>query len=201
MTADDAEALWNAANFPHIWEFTGTSPMRSQGDIERYIRTALAERDAGTAVPFVTTDAATGEILGSTRFANISAADRRVEIGWTWMRPDRQRTGVNGEAKALMLQQAFDRWGAIRVEIKTDARNTRSRAAIERLGASYEGLLRQHMNVREGRVRDTVYYSVIDLEWRDPSHRAYQTALSFGIIPGSEPGNRREHPGRAESCS
>ena len=183
MQPDHAEALWNAANFPAIWELTGTSPMRSLDDIRRYMNTALTERDAGTAVPFITTDAITGEIIGSTRFANISAADRRVEIGWTWLRPDRHRTAANGEAKALMLQQAFDRWGALRVEIKTDVRNARSRAAIERLGASFEGIHRQHMIVRDGRVRDTVYYSVLDTEWRDPSHRVHQVALTYGITP------------------
>lgn len=176
-------ALWEAANFPDIWKLTGTTPMRSVEDIRRYMNTALRERDAGTAVPFVTTDVHTGEVIGSTRFANISAADRRVEIGWTWLRPDRHRTGANGEAKALMLQHAFDRWGALRVEIKTDALNARSRAAIERLGATFEGTHRQHMIVREGRVRDTVYYSVLDTEWRDPAHRAHKVALTFGITP------------------
>lgn len=183
MRPDHADALWSAANFPAIWELTGTSPMRSLGDIQRYMNTALTERDARTALPFVTTDVDTGEVIGSTRFANISAADRRVEIGWTWLRPDRHRTGANGEAKALMLQHAFDGWGALRVEIKTDVRNARSRAAIERLGATMEGIHRQHMIVRDGRVRDTVYYSVLDTEWRDPSHRAHQVALTYGITP------------------
>ena len=183
MQPAHAEALWDAANFPAIWELTGTSPMRSLDDIRRYMAIALTERDAGTALPFVTTDTRSGEIIGSTRFANISAADRRVEIGWTWLRPDRHRTGANGEAKALMLQHAFDRWGALRVEIKTDVRNARSRAAIERLGASFEGVHRQHMIVRDGRVRDTVYYSVLDTEWRDAAHRAHQVALTYGITP------------------
>ncbi len=186
MEADHADALWDAANFPEIWQLTGTAPMRSIDDIRRYMSTALREREAGTAVPFVTTDATTGEVIGSTRFANIGPSDRRVEIGWTWLRPDRHRTGANGEAKALMLQQAFDRWGAIRVEIKTDVRNARSRAAIERLGATFEGAFRQHMIVREGRVRDTAYYSIIDLDWRDPLHRTYRTAVSYGITPAAE---------------
>ncbi|HEY5087884.1 MAG TPA: GNAT family protein [Gemmatimonadaceae bacterium] len=183
MTREDVDALFAAANFSEIWELTGTLPMKTVEDMRNYVDVALAERDAGGAIPFVTTDAVTGEIIGSTRFAGIDLNDHRVEIGWTWMRPDRQRTGINGEAKSLMLQHAFDVWGALRVEIKTDVRNARSRAAIERLGAKCEGIFRQHRIVRDGRVRDTVYYSIIDTEWRDPKHRAYQNAVSFGITP------------------
>lgn len=187
MTRDYAEALFRAADFPEIWEHTGTFPIDSLDAMKRYVDTALAEQVAGRAIPFVTTDPATGEVIGSTRFANISVADRRVEIGWTWMCPDRQRTGVNGEAKSMMLRLAFDEWGALRVEIKTDVRNIRSRAAIERIGGTYEGIFRQHMIVREGRVRDTVYYSITDTDWRDPNHLAYANALSYGITPKPGP--------------
>lgn len=187
MTGEHVDALFAAANFPALWELTGTFPIRTVDDMRKYVAVALAERDSGQALPFATTDAATGEVIGSTRFAAIDLNDHRVEIGWTWIRPDRQRTGINGEAKSLMLQHAFDRWGALRVEIKTDVRNARSRAAIERLGAKCEGVFRQHKIVRDGRVRDTVYYSIIDTDWRDPSHRAYQNAVSFGITPKPEP--------------
>jgi N-acetyltransferase len=176
MTRDHVDALFRAADFPAIWEHTGTRPIKTVDDMRRYVDVALAEEATGTAVPFVTTDPVTGEIIGSTRFANMSLADHRVEIGWTWMRPDRQRTGVNGEAKAMM-----------RVEIKTDVRNTRSRAAIERIGGLYEGTFRQHMVVRDGRVRDTVYYSIMDYDWRNPNHRAYRNAVSNGITPNPEP--------------
>ena len=186
MTLDHVEALFEAADFPEIWEHTTTQPMETVADIRAYIQTALAEQAAGQTIPFVTTDPKTGEVLGSTRFADITPHDRRLAIGWTWLRPDRQRTGVNGEAKALMLQQAFDVWGALRVEIRTDVRNTRSRAAIERIGGTHEGTLRQHMIV-DGRVRNTAYYSVIDTDWRDPNHQAYRNALSYGIIPSAEP--------------
>lgn len=187
MTRDHAGAMWQAGNFPEIWEHTGTFPIRSLDDMKRYVDVAMAEEDSGRAVPFVSTDPATGELIGSSRFANISVQDRRVEIGWTWLRPDRQRTGVNGEAKSLMLRHAFDQWGALRVEIKTDVRNTKSRTAIERLGATYEGTFRQHMVVRDGRVRDTVYYSITDIDWRDANHRVYKNAASFGITPKPEP--------------
>jgi N-acetyltransferase len=186
MTPEHVEPLWKAANFPEIWKHTGTSPISSIEDMMQYVGRAMAERDGGRAIPFVSTDPATGEVIGASRFANISVEDRRVEIGWTWLRPDRQRTGINGQAKSLMLQHAFDVWGALRVEIKTDVRNTKSRAAIERIGGTYEGTFRQHMVVREGRVRDTVYYSIIDLNWRDPSHRAYRNAVSYGVTPKSD---------------
>lgn len=186
MTLDHVDALFTAADFPEIWEHTTTQPMLTAADIKAYVETALAEQATGQTIPFVTTDRATGEILGSTRFADVSPNDRRLAVGWTWLRPDRQRTGINGEAKALMLQQAFDVWGALRVEIRTDVRNTRSRAAIERIGGTYEGTLRQHMIV-DGRVRNTAYYSVIDIDWRNPGHRAYKNAHSYGIVPRAEP--------------
>ncbi len=186
MTRDDAEALFHAASFSDIWEHTSTPPMKSLSDMVEYVEQALAEQAAGDALPFVTTDPDAGEVIGATRFANISVTDRRLAIGWTWLRPDRQHIGINGEAKALMLRHAFDEWGALRVEIRTDVRNTASRAAIERIGGTYEGTLRQHMIVR-GRVRDTAYYSIIDLDWRDPGHRAYSNALRYGITPRAEP--------------
>lgn len=185
MTLDHVESLFKAADFPEIWEHTTTQRMETVADIRGYIETALAEQAEGSAIPLVTTDRATGEVIGATRFADVSVNDRRLAIGWTWLRPDRQRTGINGEAKALMLQQAFDVWGALRVEIRTDVRNVRSRAAIERIGGTYEGTLRQHMIV-DGRVRNTAYYSVIDIDWRDPNHRAYRNAVSYGITPRAE---------------
>jgi len=187
MTLDHIEPLFKAADFPEIWEHTTTQSMGTIADITAYVEVALSEQAEGRTIPFVTTDRVTGEIIGATRFADISVMDRNLAIGWTWLRPDRQRTGVNGEAKALMLQHAFDTWGALRVEIRTDVRNTKSRAAIERIGGTYEGTLRQNMIVGDGRVRNTAYYSVIDTDWRDPSHRAYANALTYGIIPKPAP--------------
>lgn len=186
LTREHADALFAAASFPEIWQWTGSAPIKSMDDMRAYMELALSEQAAGRAVPFVIIDRATGEIIGSTRFGNISAADRRAEIGWTWLRPDRQRSGANREAKCLMLRQAFDEWGMLRIEIKTDERNAKSRAAIERLGGTYEGKFRQHMVVTGGRVRDTIYYSILDTEWRDPSHIVHQHALAQGITPRAE---------------
>jgi RimJ/RimL family protein N-acetyltransferase len=140
-------------------------PVRTAGDMADYIAFALAERAAGRALPFAVVDKATGRAIGSTRYGAIDAAHRRVEIGWTWLARPSQRTGANTEAKYLLLRHAFETLGCIRVELKTDALNERSRAAIRRIGGREEGTLRNHMITASGRVRDTVYYSILDREW------------------------------------
>lgn len=121
-------------------------------------------------ISWATVDAATGRAVGSTRFGDIAPEHGRVEIGWTWIAPSHQRTAVNTEAKLLQLTYAFDELGATRVALKTDGRNLRSQAAIERLGAVREGVLRHHVRMRDGFIRDTVYYSILSDEW--PSVKA-----------------------------
>lgn len=116
-------------------------------------------------VAWATVDAATGRAVGSTRFGDIAPEHGRAEIGWTWIAPSHQRTAVNTEAKLLQLSYAFDALGATRVALKTDGRNLRSQAAIERLGAVREGVLRRHLRLPDGFIRDTVYYSILDDEW------------------------------------
>jgi N-acetyltransferase len=148
-----------------LWRWTPSAPVRTADDMTAYIALALAEREAGRALPFATVERATGRIIGSTRYAAIEPTHRRVEIGWTWLGRAWQRTAANSEAKYLMLRHAFETLGCVRVELKTDALNERSRAAIRRLGAREEGTLRQHMITTSGRIRDTVYYSVLDAEW------------------------------------
>ena len=149
---------------PELWRWT-TSQITDQRDLEDYVEKALAERDAGTAMPFATVDIASGEVVGCTRYGNADPPNRRVEIGWTFVSPALQRTRVNTEAKYLMLRHAFEVWQCIRVELKTDALNAKSRTAILRLGAKEEGLLRNHMIVAGGRIRDTVYFSITAAEW------------------------------------
>jgi RimJ/RimL family protein N-acetyltransferase len=127
----------------------------------------LAEQRAGTSLPFATVWRRTGEVIGSTRFANVVPSHRRVEIGWTWLGRQWQRTGANTEAKYLMLCHAFEVWGCLRVELKTSVLNQRSRTAILRLGATEEGVLRCHMINDDGSRRDSVYYSIIADEWPD----------------------------------
>jgi RimJ/RimL family protein N-acetyltransferase len=156
-------ALWAVAADPAIWRWT--SAIRSREDLARWLDEALAARAAGRALPLATIERASGRPVGSTRFGAIEPAHRRVEIGWTWIAPPWQRTAINTEAKHLMLRHAFEVWGCLRVELKTDALNAASRAAILRIGAREEGTLRHHMIMEDGRVRDTVYYSILAGEW------------------------------------
>ena len=138
-------------------------------EMAAYIQTALNHQAAGSALPFATVhvspNAPFGQVIGSTRFMNIDPANRRLEIGATWIAGPWRRTAVNTEAKYLMLRHAFETLGCIRVELKTDALNQRSRNAIRRVGATEEGTLRQHMITWSGRLRDSVYFSILDSEW------------------------------------
>lgn len=158
------DALCDAGLYPDLWTHNAW-PVRDRTGMAAYIRNALEGQQAGHMMPFVTTLAQTGEVVGSTRFGNMDLFHKRVEIGWTWITPAWQRTAVNTETKLLMLQYAFDELYCNRVEWKTDALNERSRNAILRLGATYEGLLRAHMVREDGSLRDTVYYSILRDEW------------------------------------
>ncbi len=147
-----------------LWQWSPTKIATSE-DMRQYLETALDEQRRGFSLPFATVEKHSGKAIGSTRFANISSENRRVEIGWTWIGKNWQRTFVNTEAKLLMLRQAFEIWNYQRVELKTDLLNTRSRAAIARLGAIEEGIFRKHLITQSGRTRDTVYFSILDDEW------------------------------------
>lgn len=149
---------------PELWRLIPYRVTNAE-EMLAYIRTALAAQSAGTAVPFATILRESGQVIGSTRFMNIDAPNRRVEIGATWIAPAWQRTAVNTEAKYLMLRHAFETFGTIRVEFKTDELNQRSRQAIRRLGAKEEGIFRQHIVTWSGRLRDSVYFSILDSEW------------------------------------
>jgi N-acetyltransferase len=148
-----------------IWRWTMVQ-IETKSDMQRYIETALEEQSRGVSLPYVTIEKSSERAVGSTRFGSIDRQNRRVEIGWTWINPNWQRTVINTEAKFLMLRQAFEVWKCIRVELKTDALNEKSRNAILRLGAKEEGILRQHLITDSGRFRDTVYFSIIDTEWK-----------------------------------
>lgn len=130
-----------------------------------WLDAALEAAERGEEVPFATLDAATGEPIGSTRFLALAPEHRRIEIGATWLARAAWGGGANVEAKLLMLEHAFERLGCLRVELKTDARNERSRGALEALGATFEGIHRRHMLVQGGRRRDSAWYSVIVDEW------------------------------------
>jgi len=147
-----------------LWRWIPT-PVRTQEEMAAYIETALNEQKRGEALPFAIVEKSTSRAIGSTRYGNIDRAHHRVEIGWTWVARDWQRTAMNTEAKYILLKHAFETLGCIRVELKTDSLNERSRAAILRLGAREEGIFRNHMITASGRIRHTVYFSIIDSEW------------------------------------
>jgi len=165
---------------PDLWRWT-TNFVRTREELRRYFDTALREQTEGRALPFATVDKPSGGIAGSTRFANIDRHNRRVEIGWTWVGQPFQRTHVNTEAKYLMFRHAFETVGCVRVELKTNVLNRRSRDAMLRIGCVEEGVLRKYARNDNGTWRDTIYYSVLDTEW--PSVKArLETMLERGIM-------------------
>lgn len=164
MRVDHLPALCKAGLDESLWEWTA-NVVKDESDIERYVRAALADQMQGVSLPYVTIESESGTIVGSTRFGNLDVTHRRAEIGWTWINPRWQRTFVNTEAKLLMLTHAFETWKCIRVELKTDVLNKKSRKAIKRLGAKEEGVFRNHMITETGRFRDSVYFSIIESEW------------------------------------
>jgi len=164
LTSSHHSGLCEIGLDPELWRLI---PYRvsTEDEMRDYIGSALAAQTAGTAMPFATVERASGRVVGSTRFMNIDVANRRVEIGATWIAKPWQRSAINTEAKYLMLRHAFETLKCIRVELKTDALNQRSRQAILRIGAREEGVLRQHMVTWSGRLRDSVYFSILDSEW------------------------------------
>jgi N-acetyltransferase len=170
MRSNHLDALCEAGGFAELWKWT-KAKADTRDAMKSYVDAALAEAVAGASLPFVTIDRETGRVIGSTRFGNIDHENNRVEIGWTWITPEFQRTHVNSEAKYLMLTHAFEVWECVRVELKTDLLNAKSRAAMIRMGAKEEGVLRKHMLMHGGRYRDTVYYSILDSEWPEVKAR------------------------------
>jgi len=169
---EHAKLFWDVAkdNLEDIFRWI-PYPMKSPEDFQRLIDKGFTEQQRGESVVFATVERKSGRAIGSTRFMNIDRANRRVEIGSTWIAPAWQRTAVNTEAKYLMLRHAFEEWGCFRVELKTDALNEKSRNAILRIGAKEEGTLRRHVLTWTGRVRDSVYFSILDSEWPDVKGR------------------------------
>ncbi len=166
LCREHAPLLWDAAKDAVDAIFRWVPyPMRSLEDFQAAVEKLLEEKDRGQSIPFATVERNSGRVIGSTRFMNMDIPNRRVEIGSTWIAPAWQRTAVNTEAKYLMLRHAFEGWHCLRVELKTDAFNEKSRNAILRLGAKEEGTLRKHLVTWTGRVRDSVYFSILDTEW------------------------------------
>jgi RimJ/RimL family protein N-acetyltransferase len=164
LSINHLDALCEVGLDEDLWRWT-TTRINTPEEMRRYVETALEEQARGVALPFVTVEKSSGKVIGSTRFAAIERTHRRVEIGFTWVARDWQRTPVNTEAKYLMLRHAFETLGTIRVEFKANSLNERSRRAILRIGAIEEGTLRNHMINATGSIRHSVYFSIIDSEW------------------------------------
>ena len=164
LTRAHAEGLRVAAADPAVWRWMTVSAHEPEA-FERWVDATLAAADEGTEVPFAILLRESGEPVGSTRFLTLRPEHRGVEIGWTWHARSAWGTGVNVEAKLLLLAHAFETLGCMRVEFKTDARNERSRGALEALPARFEGVFVKHMLVQGGDVRDSAYYAITDDEW------------------------------------
>jgi N-acetyltransferase len=176
-----AAGLLAVAQDRDIWRYMPSDPSGSPERMAAWIAAALRTQAAGTELPFAIVARATGEAVGATRYLNIVPRDRGLEIGWTWLGRAARRTAVNTECKYLLLRHAFETLGTIRVQLKTDGRNTVSQRAIERLGAVREGVLRRHMILEDGFQRDSVMYSIIAEEWP-----AVRTRLEGMLAPGGE---------------
>jgi RimJ/RimL family protein N-acetyltransferase len=160
------DELWDASRDAAVWSWLPILQPADRGEL----RTWLDEALAGPYLPFATVLQAPGRAIGSTRFLALRPEHRSVEIGWTWLASSLWGTGANVEAKLLQLIHAFETWDCRRVELKTDARNERSRVAIEALGARFEGIHEKHMLVRGGENRDSAWYAILDDDW--PSTKA-----------------------------
>jgi RimJ/RimL family protein N-acetyltransferase len=164
LTGRHTSALWAVSADPELYRYK-PYVLRSEADMEEFVRARTRLHEQGLGLTFVTIARDTGMPVGSSGYHSADWQHRRVEIGGTWVIPERQRTAVNTEAKYLMLRHAFETLGMLRVEFKTDALNLKSRTALERIGAVQEGIFRNHMVMPDGRHRDSVYYSIIDREW------------------------------------
>lgn len=164
LSLDHVPGLSEVALDPAIWRWTIARP-ETEADVRAWASDAIAAREAGHELPFATIHVATGRPIGSSRYLNVVLEHRRLEIGWTWLGRDFQRSGANREAKLLMLGHAFDTLGCRRVEFKTDSNNEASRTALLGIGATFEGIFRKHIVMPGDGVRHSAWYSIIDDEW------------------------------------
>lgn len=173
LCQDHAQGLYSRGRHEPDWLYMPRACFVDTADVRHWIDEASLQ--AGR-IAFAIVEKAKGRVAGSTSYLNIRPEHRSLEIGWTWLGQEFQRTGINTEAKLLLMTHAFEKLGCIRVEFKTDTRNERSQRALERIGAVREGVLRKHMIVQRGHHRDSVYFSVIDDEWPAVKQRLQQLA-------------------------
>jgi RimJ/RimL family protein N-acetyltransferase len=188
---EHADVFWEVAknDLDEIFRWIPYS-MKTRADFEALVAKTLAEQGRGESVAFATVERASGRVIGSTRYMNIDGVNRKVEIGSTWIAPAWQRTAVNTEAKYLMLRHAFEVWGCLRVELKTDALNQKSRNAILRIGAKEEGTLRRNVITWTGRVRDSVFFSILDDEWPEVKKELEERMERAGELSGPNKAHR-----------
>ena len=163
LRPEHEEGLWLASRDPRTWSWLSVAQPQTREAWSAFVAEALTAAEAGTEIPLVTLRQ--GSVVGSTRFLTLRPEHGSIEIGWTWLHPDAWSTGANVEAKYLQLRHALETWGCRRVELKTDALNERSRGALEALGATFEGIHRKHMLVRDAENRDSAWYAVTDDDW------------------------------------
>lgn len=168
LCSEHAQGLYNRGQVKADWAYLPRSCFVDMADTRHWIDEALATPGQ---LPFAIIEKARGWVVGSTRYLAIRPEHRSLEIGWTWLGQEWQRTAVNTETKLLLLSHAFERLGCVRVEFKTDSRNQRSQQALQRIGATREGVLRNHMIVQNNHLRDSVYFSVIEAEWPEVKAR------------------------------
>ena len=171
LSLEHAEALLEVGRDGSIWRYLSNDPFERVEDAAAFIEGALELRDTGEQVPFAVIDLDSGKLAGTTRYMDIRAPHRAMEIGWTWYGVAYQRSHVNTEAKLLLLEHAFEVLGAVRVQLMTDSRNDRSRAAIARIGAREEGVLRCHKTYPDGYVRDSALFALVAADWPEAKKR------------------------------
>lgn len=190
LRPEHADELWPAADEPALWAYMGADGMgvASLDDLRAWIGNRIAGAPSRMpALPFLQRDARTGQAFGSTSLFDVDAANRKLELGHTWVGASHRRTAANTEAKRLLLGHAFEAMGAVRVQLKCDARNLPSRAAIERIGATPEGVLRHWIILPDGHRRDTAFFSILEAEWpsvRQRLDRLLQEKHTMGPAKG-----------------
>ncbi len=181
-----AADLYEAGRSSGIWHYMPIAGFGEVEDASAWISQARKEMEQGSRIAFAIVERDSGQTAGSASYLDIQRNHRTLEIGWTWLGEPFQRTGVNTECKLLLLKHAFDQLGAIRVQFKTDRCNGRSRRAIERLGAVFEGIHRNHMILPDGRIRDSAYYSITDFEWHERIKDHVIELMNRGGAPARE---------------
>lgn len=182
LTEEDFDGLITIGLEPSLWKLS-LNKIETRDDLLNYLQTAIRQRELSQSLPFTILDKETGQIAGCTRYGNIVFEHKRLEIGWTWLGVEYQKTGLNRACKYELLRYAFEELGMLRVELKTDALNLNSRQAMMKMGASEEGILRKHLITEGGRHRDSVYYSIIADEWPQIKERVFaQYAANDGRV-------------------